>query len=115
MEIDLEFIESASLLHDIGRYKNLHPILHGIEGYRLLMRLGYPRQAYFSAFHILFGLTFQEARQHRLPEKTYAPDILEEKLITITDFLVEFDRATMLGSRFASLRKRDCEILFNPT
>ena len=115
MEIDLEFIESASLLHDIRRYKTHHPILHGIEGYRLLMRLGYPRKAYFSASHILFGLTFQEARQHRLPEKTYAPDTLEAKLITITDFLVEFDRATTLDSRFASLRKRNCEILFSPT
>ena len=107
IEVDLEFIESASLLHDIGRYKTHDPILHGIEGYRLLMRLGYPREANFSASHILFGLTSQEAHQYGLPKEAFIPKTFEEQLITITDFLIEFDKATTLNSRFASLRDRN--------
>ena len=109
IEVDLEFIKSAALLHDIGRYKTHDPILHGIEGYRLLMRLGYSREACFAASHILFGLTSQEAHQHGLPTKLFTPKNFEEKLITTTDFLVEFDKATTLNSRFASLRKRNSD------
>jgi uncharacterized protein len=109
IELDLEFIKSASLLHDIGRYKTHDPILHGIEGYRLLMRLGYPREAYFCASHIFFGLTSREAHQYGLPREPFIPKNFEEQLITITDFLIEFDKATTLNSRFASLRERNCD------
>jgi len=109
IEIDLEFLKSAALLHDIGRYKTHDPIFHGIEGYRLLMRLGYTREAYFSASHILFGLSSREAHQYGLPRKPFIPMTFEEKLITLIDFLIEFDKPTILNSRFASLRERNCD------
>jgi len=107
IDVDLEFLKAAALLHDIGRYKTHDPILHGIEGYRLLKRLGYPREAHFAASHILFGLTSKEAHQYGFPRDPLAPKDFEEKLITITDFLIEFDKATTLNSRFASLRERN--------
>ncbi len=73
----------------------------------MLMGLGHPREAYFSASHIFFGLTSEEAHQYGLPRETFIPKTFEEKLITITDFLIEFDKATTLNSRFASLRERN--------
>ena len=34
--IDVAFLWSAALLHDIGRYRTHDPLLHGAEGYKLL-------------------------------------------------------------------------------
>jgi len=73
------------------------------------MRLGYPREAYFSAAHILFGLSAQEAHRYGLPRESFVPKNFEEKQLTVADFLVEFDKATTLNSRFTSLRERNCD------
>ena len=40
LEINIEFLRCASLLHDIGRYRSHDPIMHGVEGYNLLIALG---------------------------------------------------------------------------
>ncbi len=45
--------------------------------------------------------------QYGLPEKDFIPTSLEEKLIPLIDFLVEFDKPTTLKKRFSSLRKRN--------
>jgi len=37
--INIEFLHCASLLHDIGRYVSHDPIMHGVEGYKLLISL----------------------------------------------------------------------------
>ena len=34
--IDTRLLTVGALLHDIGRYRTQHPVLHGVEGYRLL-------------------------------------------------------------------------------
>ena len=39
--IDSSFLWSAALLHDIGRYMTHDPLLHGVEGYKLLSILGH--------------------------------------------------------------------------
>lgn len=105
--INIEFIRSASLLHDIGRYKTHDPILHGIEGYRLLNGLGYLSEAFVCASHVLYGLTSAEALTYGLPEQDFIPSSFEERLIPLVDFLVEHDRAVSLDKRFGSLRLRN--------
>ncbi len=60
--LDLEFLWSSALLHDIGRYVTHDPIQHGVEGYKLLTQLGYNNEAYVCASHILFGLDATEAK-----------------------------------------------------
>lgn len=104
-DINIEFLRSAALLHDIGRYNTHDPILHGVEGYTLLIKLGYPREAFVCVSHVLYGLNSEEAQQYGLPEKDFVPRSFEEKLIPLVDFLIEFDKPTTLDKRFARLRR----------
>jgi uncharacterized protein len=105
--INIDFIRTASLLHDIGRYKTQDPVLHGIEGYRLLVSLGYVDEAFVCASHVLYGLSSAEASRYGLPEQDFIPLSFEEKLIPLVDFLVEHDRSVSLDKRFESLRLRN--------
>ncbi len=105
--LDTEFIRCAALLHDIGRYVTHDPILHGVEGYKLLTELNHHKEAFICASHILYGLNSREAIQWGLPEKDFIPISFEEKLIPLIDFMVEFDKPTTLSDRFTSLRQRN--------
>ena len=107
IDIDTEFLRSAALLHDIGRYVTHDPILHGVEGYKLLTDLKHHQEAFVCASHILYGLNSREAIQYGLPEKDFIPISFEEKLIPLIDFMVEFDKPTTLNDRFTSLRQRN--------
>ncbi len=104
--IDVEFLRTAAVLHDIGRYETHDPILHGVVGYRLLTGLGYTREAFVCASHILYGLVSSDAIKYGLPCQDFIPSSLEERLVPLLDFLIEFDRPTSLAQRFASLRAR---------
>lgn len=105
--VNIEFVRTASLLHDIGRYKTHNPIMHGVEGYKLLAGLGYTDEAFICASHILYGLNSAEAEQYGLPRNNFIPTSFEEKLIPLVDFLVEYDRPVLLRERFKNLRNRN--------
>ena len=107
VNLDIEFLRSAALLHDIGRYVTHDPILHGVEGYKLLTEMGYHKEAFVCASHILYGINSREAVRYGLPEKDFIPISFEEKLIPLIDFMVEFDKPTTLKKRFSSLRERN--------
>ena len=110
--INCSFLWSAALLHDIGRYKTHDPLLHGVEGYRLLSKLGHDQEACVCASHILYGLNAEEAKRLGLPNQDFVPQTIEEKLIPLIDYLIEFDKPTTLINRFSSLRKRNDGNLF---
>lgn len=105
--INCAFLWSAALLHDIGRYVTHDPLLHGVEGYKLLSMLGQEQEAFICASHILFGLNAADAKQLGLPNHNFIPRTIEEKLVPLVDYLIEFDQPTTLNSRFSSLRKRN--------
>ena len=105
--IDCSFLWSAALLHDIGRYITHDPLLHGVEGYKLLSMLGQEKEAYVCASHILFGLNAAEAIQLGLPDRDFVPRTIEEKLVPLVDYLIEYDQPTTLNGRFSSLRERN--------
>jgi uncharacterized protein (TIGR00295 family) len=105
--VDYSFLWSAALLHDIGRYITHDPLLHGVEGYKLLSGLGHEKEAYVCASHILFGLNAAEAMQIGLPNRDFIPRTIEEKLVPLVDYLIEYDQPTTLDNRFSSLRKRN--------
>jgi len=105
--INTEFIRTASLLHDIGRFKTHDPIMHGVEGYKLLAKLGYADEAFICASHILYGLNSDEAEQYGLPKNDFMPTSFEARLIPLVDFLVEHDRPVLLRERFEHLRHRN--------
>jgi len=103
---DKEFLRVGALLHDIGRYKTHDPVLHGVEGYRLLTGLGHHREAFICASHVLCGMPGREAVLYGLPEQDFFPATLEQKLVPVIDSLVEFDRPTTLEQRCRSIIKR---------
>ncbi len=105
--IGRSFLWSAALLHDIGRYRTHDPLLHGVEGYKLLSKLGFQNEAHVCASHILFGLNAAEASKLGLPARDFFPRTIEEKLVPLVDYLMEYDRPTTLVRRFSSLRKRN--------
>jgi uncharacterized protein len=90
----------VALLHDIGRYVTHDPILHGVEGYHLLMRLGHEDVAFICASHVLFGLDAGDAVRFGLPGRDFVP---------LVDFLIDGDQPTTLDRRFASLRERNAD------
>lgn len=110
--IDWHYLCSAALLHDIGRCVTHDPIMHGVEGHNLLMKLGHEEEAFVCASHILFGLDSLEAAQFGLPAHDFIPRTIEERLVPLVDFMIEGDQPTTLDHRFSSLRKRNAENAF---
>lgn len=85
-DVDVEFVESAALLHDIGRAKT-HGIRHGLEGATMLAE--HLRYARVAECHIGGGITKDEAEKAGLPAKDYVPETAEEKIISYADKLFE--------------------------
>lgn len=108
---DLQFIEEASLLHDIGiLYTNLpkigclgsHPyISHGYLGREILEREGLPIHALVCERHVGIGLTIEEIELNGfpLPRRDMMPRTLEEKIICFADKFYSKDRRTLTSSR----------------
>jgi uncharacterized protein len=107
--LDCAFLWSAALLHDIGRHVTHDPVLHGVEGYKFLSARGHHKEARICASHILFGLEAEEAVQFGLPARDFVPCTIEEQVVTLVDFLIEFDQPTTLERRFSSLRRRNAD------
>lgn len=105
--IDRAFLWSGALLHDIGRHITHDPLGHGVEGYHLLSALGHAKEAHVCASHLLFGLDAAEASHVGLPARDFVPRSIEERLVPLVDYLIEYDRPTTLEKRFASLRERN--------
>ncbi|MFZ2456884.1 MAG: TIGR00295 family protein [Candidatus Altiarchaeia archaeon] len=88
--IDVDFVETAALLHDIGRCRT-HGIKHGIEGAKIMEQIS-PDIARVCERHIGAGIDRKEAEILGLPVKDYLPMSLEEKVIAHADNLTEGDR-----------------------
>lgn len=96
-DIDLDFIEEAALLHDIGIkncdapgifcFGDLPYICHGVEGSRILAEAGMFRHALVCERHTGSGLTAEEIIEEALPIPTrdMLPISLEEKIICLAD------------------------------
>ncbi len=97
LELDLDFVQEAAMLHDIGVFAchapsigchGTHPYLqHGLIGASLLRDSGYPRHALVCERHTGTGLTKEQivAGNLPLPEMDFLPESLEEKLICFAD------------------------------
>ena len=96
--IDIEFVEEAAMLHDIGMCRTDAPgihchgtepyILHGIIGRRMLDGLGLFRHGRVCERHTGTGLTVEEIIDEGLPivpPRDLLPESLEEKLICYAD------------------------------
>lgn len=95
--VDIEFVEEAAMLHDIGIFRCDAPgiachgtepyICHGRLGAELMREEGYPKHARVCERHTGAGLTKEEiVRQNLpLPHQDFLPETLEEKLICYAD------------------------------
>jgi uncharacterized protein len=97
--MDLQLVSVGALLHDIGRSKT-HGIGHGVEGGKILRRMGLSDLALFAEHHMGAGIPAEEAKELGLPAQDYMPTTLEEKVVAYADKLVIGDRVGEDGEAF---------------
>ena len=97
MNLDINFIEEASMLHDIGIIYCNAPdidchgaynyICHGYLGAELLRKEGFPRHAFVCERHTGTGISLRmiEEKNLPLPHKDFLPVSLEEQIICFAD------------------------------
>ena len=93
-DVDLNFVKSAALLHDIGRFQfgpnNLDGIKHGIAGAKILRKEGLSGHALVAERHIGAGISKEDIEEQGLPlpMQDYVPVSKEEKIVAHADNLV---------------------------
>ena len=97
LNMDLQFIEEAAMLHDLGIFLTDAPgihcygkaqyLCHGVLGAELLRSLGYESHARVCERHTGTGLSKEQvlANGWGIPAKDYFPETLEEQLICFAD------------------------------
>ena len=97
LDLDLNFIEEAAMLHDIGIFLTdapdiqcfgTHPyICHGYLGADLVRKEGFPRHALVCERHTGAGLSLQDIEEQNLPvpHRDMLPVSLEEEIICFAD------------------------------
>lgn len=97
LNLDMEFLSEASLLHDLGIYLTYAPeiyclgsrkyIEHGYLGADILRQLGYEKHALVCERHTGTGLSLEYIinRDLPLPHRDLTPQSLEEQLICYAD------------------------------
>ncbi len=91
--IDIEFLKTASILHDIGRFRyppgNIDSIKHGIYGAEILRKYGLLKHARVCETHIGVGILKEDiiSQGLPLPLKDFIPQTPEEILISYVDNL----------------------------
>ncbi len=94
---DLEFIENAAMLHDIGILETdspglgcngRHPyICHGTLGRKMLEKIGVPDYGPICERHIGVGISAEDVRRHNLPlpKRDMLPLSIEEQILCYAD------------------------------
>jgi uncharacterized protein len=110
--VDIDFVEQAAMLHDIGMLYTDTPtlgchgdkpyIVHGILGAEILSEENLPRHALVCERHIGVGLTVEDIKLQGLPLplRDMRPQTLEEKIIAYADL---FFSKTREGKRTADM------------
>jgi len=93
-KVDIEFVRTASLLHDIGRFVNppgKDSMRHGIAGAEIMLKEDPDkRYALVCERHLGAGITKKDIIEKKLslPPKDYVPLSVEEKIIAHADNLL---------------------------
>jgi uncharacterized protein len=94
---DIQFIEEAAMLHDIGIFRTNAPDLlcfgdfpylaHGYLGCELLTSLGYPEHGLVCERHTGVGISLEEIIEKNLPlpHRDLIPETVEEQIIAFAD------------------------------
>jgi len=94
---DINFIEEAAILHDIGIFLTNAPhlgchgdkpyICHGYLGREILEKEGYPRHAIVCETHVGVGFSIKDIEKNNfpIPKRNMMPTTIEEKIICFAD------------------------------
>lgn len=97
MEIDMQFVDEASMLHDIGIFMVNSDVInakgsadyieHGYLGREILEKEGLPKHAMVAERHTGSGLSIRDIQTQSLPLplRDMLPVTVEEKLICLAD------------------------------
>lgn len=98
LKLDVEFLEEAAMLHDIGIFRCDAPsiqcfgsepyICHGAIGGKILREEGWPRHALVCERHTGTGLSHEQIERQHLPlslDGIYEPQVLEEQVVCYAD------------------------------
>lgn len=97
LQPDLDFLEKAAMLHDIGIFltdtpqlgcQGVHPyIRHGVLGYDLLNDAGQPQLALICDRHVGVGISVADVLRYKLPlpRREMVPISIEEQIICYAD------------------------------
>lgn len=97
LNINIQFVREAGMLHDIGIFKTNAPSIdchgeypymaHGYLGSELLQAEGFPKHALVCERHTGAGLTLQEIIEQNLPvpHREMTPISIEEQVICFAD------------------------------
>lgn len=106
---DLEFIKTASLLHDIGRFrcKRKEAYKHGVMGAKILRKEGLKKHALVAERHLGAGITKKDIVEQKLDLslKNYVPKTKEEKIIAHADNLISNNKEITTKQAIKRFRK----------
>lgn len=97
LEVDIEFLSEAAMLHDIGINLTYSPgiecygimpyLCHGYLGREILEKEGLPRHALVCERHTGVGLTAEDIQRLSLPLpiRDMVPETIEEEIICFSD------------------------------
>ncbi len=104
-DVDVELVRIGGLLHDIGRCRS-HKIDHGVVGAQILRRNNVDeRIVHIVERHVGAGITANEAAQLDLPQGTYVPETIEEKIVAAVDNLLEGSKRTSIEEALAAFQR----------
>ncbi|MCG7844215.1 MAG: HDIG domain-containing protein [Methanomassiliicoccales archaeon] len=107
---DLELVNAASLLHDIGRSRT-HGVQHVWESVRIARERGLPEQLVLCiGRHIASGFTNDEARELGLPDGDYMPLTLEDKVVNFADNMVSDRSIKTMAQAAERMRNKGFEL-----
>ncbi len=103
-KINTELVEAGALLHDIGRSQT-HTIDHAIAGAKIAKSIGLPENIIkIIKRHVGAGITAQEAQMLGWPKDVYAPQTLEEKIVSFSDKLIDKSRRMPIETEIERLQ-----------
>jgi uncharacterized protein len=106
-KINIELVDAGALLHDLGRSKT-HTVDHAIAGAQIAQSIGLPETVIrIIKRHVGAGITAEEAQILGWPKDVYAPQTLEEKVVSYSDKLIDKSRRMPIESEIERLQKKN--------
>jgi len=89
VRVDPDLVETAAVLHDIGRSKT-HELEHGLLGGEMVGELGLPEDLRRAVErHVGAGIGRGEASRLGFGKRNLIPETIEEKIVCYADKLVD--------------------------